>query len=147
MLFVVCYTQPINCMGVLPLTSVVPSNFSSTGQHSIYRSPWEELLLSVLCAAPSYLFALSFSSSSISSFTQHRALEWKNRSTYWDIFPDLFADVRIWSLLVCTLWPTKSFSLPFPKLQSCYAVSCFCQLLRSETTAVPPNIQLKYKQL
>lgn len=33
---------------------------------------------------PSYLFALSFSSSSISSFTQHRALQGKHRNAHWE---------------------------------------------------------------
>lgn len=51
MLFVVCYTQPVNCMGVLPPTSVVPSTFASIGQHSIYSVPPRELPLSVLCAS------------------------------------------------------------------------------------------------
>lgn len=51
MLFVVRCTQPVNCTGGLPLTSVVPSTFSSIGQHTIYNSTPRELPLSVLCAS------------------------------------------------------------------------------------------------
>lgn len=51
MLFVTRYTQPVKRMGVLPLTSVVPRTFSSTGHHSSYNSPLGELPRSMLCAS------------------------------------------------------------------------------------------------
>ena len=105
MLFVICYIQPVNCMGSLPLTSVGPSTFLSIGQHGFYNCPPRELWLAVLCASlhtslpcPSHLHP---------SVRLHNTGLWKEKT---EVLTErysliLLRIVRIWSLLVCTFWP------------------------------------------
>lgn len=132
MLFVVCYTQPVNRMEVLPLTSVVPSTFSSIGQHSIYSFPRESShsQCSVHPFIPLCPVLLIF----IHQFVYTTQGSGKKRQKY------LLRHIP-WSCWGCQnmeltgsyLWPPGCFNIHFPKLHSCYVVSClFCQLLRLE---------------
>lgn len=106
---------------ILPLTWVSQVLFQASDNTAFTILPWESFY--ALCV-PSYLFALSFSSSSISSFTQRRALEGKDRSTYWDTLPGLAEDAKWRSLLVCVLWPPGCFYHLLPQPLFRYLVSC-----------------------